>query len=167
MGRTILAERVWDVHRAIDLLAAAFPACDTEKVLITGNSGGGTASFYSACYDERIKLCVPSCAFCPYGPSILAMSHCSCNYIPSAFRWFEMQDLAALIAPRHLSIISGAKDNIFPIEGVRKGYATVEKIYAVEGAQDACSLTVTPREHWWCEDIVWPEILRLTKEWFA
>lgn len=164
IGRTILAERAWDVHRAIDLLSAEFPVCDTEKVLITGNSGGGTASFYSACYDERIKLCAPSCAFCPYQESILDMYHCICNYIPSAFHWFEMQDLACMIAPRHLSVISGVKDNIFPIEGVKRGFETVKKIYAQEGAEDACSLTITPREHWWCEDIVWGEIARVTKK---
>lgn len=164
IGRTILAERVWDVHKAIDLLTDAFPVCDTQKVLITGNSGGGTASFYSACYDERIKLCAPSCAFCPYAPSILDMYHCSCNFIPSAYRYFDMQDLASLIAPRHLSVISGVKDNIFPIEGVKRGYATVEKFYEIEGAPDACTLTVTPREHWWCEDIVWGEILRVTEK---
>jgi len=164
IGRTILAERVWDVHRAIDLLESAFPMCDTEKVLITGNSGGGTASFYSACYDERIKLCAPSCAFCPYQPSILDMYHCSCNYIPSAFRWFEMQDLACLIAPRNLSVIAGVKDKIFPIDGVRSGYETVQKIYTAEGAEEACSLTVTPREHWWCEEIVWGEIARVTEK---
>ncbi len=164
IGRTILAERVWDVHKAIDLLASAFPVCDTEKVLITGNSGGGTASFYAACYDKRIKLCAPSCSFCPYSPSILDMYHCTCNYIPSAYRYFDMQDLAALIAPRNLSVIAGVKDNIFPIEGVRKGYETVKKFYKIEDVEDACSLTVTPREHWWCEDIVWGEILRVTEK---
>ena len=164
IGRTILAERVWDVHKAIDLLAAAFPKCDTEKVVVTGNSGGGTATFYSACYDERIKICAPSCAFCPYEDSIMAMYHCSCNYVPSAFRYFEMQDLACLIAPRQFSIIAGSKDTIFPIAGVERGYETVKKIYAAEGAPDACSLTVTPREHWWCEDLVWGEIQRATKQ---
>ena len=161
MGRTILAERVWDVHKAIDLLGSAFPKCDTEKVLITGNSGGGTASFYSACYDERIKLCAPSCAFCPYGPSILDMFHCSCNYIPAAYRWFDMQDLSALIAPRNLSVIAGINDRIFPISGVKQGFETVQRIYEKEGAKEACSLTVTPREHWWCEDLVFGEIQRV------
>ena len=55
--------------KALDLLESSFPMCDTERVLITGNSGGGTASFYSACYDERIGLCAPSCALCSYEPS--------------------------------------------------------------------------------------------------
>ncbi len=164
IGRTILAERVWDVHKAIDLLAASFPKCDTEKVVVTGNSGGGTATFYSACYDERIKICAPSCAFCPYEDSIMAMYHCTCNYIPGAFQWFEMQDLACLIAPRNFSIIAGVKDNIFPIAGVKRGYETVQKIYAKENAPDACTLTVTPREHRWCEDLVWGEILRVAEQ---
>ena len=164
IGRTIIGERVWDVHKAIDLLAAEFPQCDTDKVVVTGNSGGGTATFYSACYDERIKICAPSCAFCPYEDSILAMYHCSCNYIPSAFEWFEMQDIACLIAPRQFRVIAGVSDRIFPIDGVKRGYETVEKIYAAEKATDACSLTVTPREHWWCEDIVWNEILKAAEQ---
>ena len=94
----------------------------------------------------------------------MAMYHCSCNYVPGAFKWFEMQDLTALIAPRHLSVISGIKDNIFPIDGVQRGFETVQKIYRKENAPSACTLTVTPREHWWCEDIVWGEILRAAQE---
>ena len=47
LGRTILGERMWDVSRAIDVLAK-FPQCDTDKILITGNSGGGTMSYYAA-----------------------------------------------------------------------------------------------------------------------
>ena len=158
LGRTILGERMWDISKAIDVLEKFFPQCNTEEILITGNSGGGTASFYAACYDERIKLSVPSCAFCSYKASILDMFHCSCNYIPNAYRYFEMQDLSALIAPRPIAVIAGSLDPIFPIDGVREGYATLEKIYEKAGAKDACRMEVTPREHWWCEDIVWNTI---------
>ena len=154
LGRTILGERIWDVHRAIDALSA-FPVCDTENIVITGNSGGGTVSYYAAAFDERIKTSVPSCAFCPYADSILDIWHCTCNYVPHAFEWFEMQDLACLIAPRKLAIVAGEKDDIFPICGVKKGYETVKKIYEKAGAPENCSLTVTPKAHWWCEDIVW------------
>ena len=54
------------------------------------------------CHDilnERIGLCVPSCSFCSDKTSILDMFHCSCNYIPNAYRSFEMHDLSALLAP--------------------------------------------------------------------
>lgn len=157
LGRTILGERVWDVSKAIDVLEN-FPMCDTEKILITGNSGGGTMTYYASCYDERIKLAVPSCAFCTYKDSIMDLFHCSCNFIPHAYEWFEMQDLSCLIAPRRLAIIAGEEDPIFPIHGVEEGYKTVEKIYKMEGVSENCRLIKTPKGHWWCEDIVWDTI---------
>lgn len=157
LGRTILGERIWDVSRAIDALAE-FPQCDAEKILITGNSGGGTMSYYAACYDERIKLSVPSCAFCTYEDSIMSCYHCSCNFIPHSYEWFDMQDLACLIAPRPLIIVSGKEDEIFPILGVEKGYETVKKIYEKAGYSQNCDLKVTPKGHWWCEDIIWSAI---------
>ncbi len=157
LGRTILGERMWDVSKAIDVLAQ-FSQCDLNKILITGNSGGGTMSFYAACFDERIKLSVPSCAFCSYERSIMNWFHCSCNFIPHAYEWFEMQDLACLIAPRNLAVVAGEVDHIFPIDGVEKGFETVTKIYQKEGFSNNCRLIKTPKGHWWCEDIVWQVI---------
>lgn len=154
LGRTVLAERMFDVSRAIDALKE-FPQCDLDNIIITGNSGGGTMSYYATCYDERIKATVPSCAFCPYENSIMDIYHCACNYIPSANLWFEMQDLSCLIAPRMLHLVSGTQDTIFPFTGVEKGFETVKKIYEKAGAKDNCALYPTPKGHWWCKDIVW------------
>ncbi len=159
IGRTLIAERVWDISRAIDYISF-FPEADTDKIIITGNSGGGTASYYAAACDERIKICAPSCAFCPYPESILDIHHCICNYIPFSYKYFDMQDLACLIAPRRLAIIAGEKDPIFPINGVNRGFETVKDIYAAVGAPENCTLNPTPREHWWCVDVVWPTIRR-------
>ena len=157
LGRTILGERVWDISKAIDLLPN-FPQCDTEKITVAGISGGGTATFYAGCYDERIKLVVPCCAFSSYKTSIFAIEHCLCNYIPSVWNWFDMQDLACLVAPRNLLIVTGQKDEIFPVTGVRSSYETVKGIYARAGVEDKCRLVETPSGHHWCEDIVWTAI---------
>ncbi len=157
LGRTILGERMWDVSKAIDVLSF-FPQCDLDKILIMGNSGGGTMSYYAACYDERIKLSVPSCAFCTYKDSIMSVFHCSCNFIPRAYEWFEMQDLACLIAPRKLIVVTGQEDRIFPLDGVKTGYQVVESIFAKAGKQGNCTLVETPKGHWWCEDIVWSAV---------
>ncbi len=157
IGRTLLAERVWDIMRAIDVLEK-FDELDTEHIVITGNSGGGTASFYAGCLDERITLCAPSCAFCSYTESILSVMHCVCNYIPKAYEWFEMYDLAALIAPRNLLVIAGEHDRIFKLEGVKAGFEVIRKIYQKADAEDKCRLLVTPKDHYWCEDLVWKAI---------
>ncbi len=157
LGRTVLGERVFDIKKAVDMLSH-FSACDTEKILITGNSGGGTASFYAAAYDGRIGLCVPSCAFCSFERSILAVQHCVCNYIPRAFLYFEMGDLSALIAPRRIAVIAGERDPIFPIDGVRDAFATLSAIYEKAGARGCARLVETPMHHYWCEDIVWDTV---------
>ena len=157
LGRTLIGERVWDISRAIDALSF-FPECDTGKIVITGNSGGGTAAFYAGCFDERISLVVPSCSFCSYKSSILSVFHCACNYIPGVLKFFEMQDLAALIAPRKFIAVAGEKDTIFPLKGVKEAFETVRKIYEKAGAPQNCKLVVTPEGHYWCEDLVWGEI---------
>ncbi len=154
LGRTIVGERCWDIKRAIDMLAS-FPKCDTDKIVITGNSGGGTSSYYAACYDPRIKICVPSSAFCPYKESILRFYHCSCNYIPAAYQYYDMQDLSCLIAPRELAVITGQLDPSFLVEGVRRGYKTVEEVYQKAGAEGNSTLTITANGHWWNVDLTW------------
>ena len=163
LGRTLIGERCWDISRAIDVLSN-FAECDTDKIVITGNSGGGTASYYAACYDERIKVCMPSSAFCPYKESILRFYHCSCNYIPHAYKYFDMQDLACLIAPRKLCIMTGELDPSFLVSGVQRGYETVKEVYKKVGAEENSKLIVTHRGHWWNVDVVWPELKRIMKE---
>ncbi len=159
LGRTVIGERVWDVHQAITVMEENFSdIIDKDKIMVIGTSGGGTATFYASCFDERIKLSVPGCAFCSFKTSIFEVEHCSCNYIPDICNWFEMEDLACLIAPRNLLIIAGKLDPIFPIEGVRDSYEIVKKIYAKAGASGKESLFETPRAHYWCHDIAWDRI---------
>ena len=157
LGRTIIGERVWDISRAIDALSI-FKNLDLDKILITGNSGGGTASFYAACFDERIKLVAPSCSFCTYDSSILDIHHCPCNHIPNVRQWFDMGELSCLIAPRSMIVIAGKEDDIFPIHGVEEAFAIVKEIYQAVGAKENCRMEITPKGHWWCEDIVWNAI---------
>ena len=157
LGRSLIGERCWDVSRAIDVLSN-FPECDLDKIAITGNSGGGTATYYAACYDERIKICMPASAFCPYRESILRFFHCACNYIPNAYKYFDMQDLSCLIAPRKLIIVNGQTDTGFLVEGARRGFETVKAVYKKENKEEQCKLIITPKGHWWCVDIIWPEM---------
>lgn len=161
LGRTIIGERVWDVSRALDLMER-FENIDTERVMVFGDSGGGTASYYAGCIDDRIGVVAPCYAFCTYKDSIMAMYHCICNHIPSAYRYFEMQDLACLIAPRKLIAINGELDPIFPIEPAAKAFETVKRIYAAAGAEDNCRLCTTPKGHYWMPELVWGYIKEFT-----
>ena len=159
LGRTVLGERVWDVSRGIDAMEKlALPEIDLNRIMILGNSGGGTAAFYAACLEKRIGYIVPGCAFCSYKGSILDILHCVCNNIPGASRYFEMEDLSCLIAPRHLTVLAGEKDEIFPLAAVKQSYTTAQKIYEQAGASGNCRLVIMPEGHHWCPDIAWHAI---------
>ncbi len=160
VGRTMIGERCHDVSCAIDL-ALTFDAIDPERIICTGNSGGGTTTFYAACMDERIKVAMPSCAVCTYQHSIGAMNHCVCNFIPNIALYADMGDLAALIAPRKLVLIHGKDAPIFPDEGVRETFATVEKIYAAAGVPSHCALATGGGGHRYYKAEAWDGFARV------
>lgn len=153
-GRTIIGERCWDISRAIDL-ALTFPQIDGEQIICTGNSGGGTATYYAACVDERIKVAMPSCAVCSFKESIQAMRHCPCNYIPNIATYMDMGDMAIAIAPRKLIVIAGKEDIGFLYPGVQEAYATIEKIYQAAGVPENCALVTGEEGHRYYKKAAW------------
>lgn len=155
LGRTMIGERVWDVSRAVDALAS-FPEIDSTRIACMGNSGGGTITYYAACLEPRISVAMPSCSVCTYFDSIGSIYHCPDNYIPGALKYFDMPDLAALIAPRPLIVVAGKDDGIFPIAGVNRAMDTIRAVYAAAGAPGACRLTVGGEGHRFYPDEAWP-----------
>lgn len=164
IGRTTVGERVWDISRVIDVLEKHFSAqADLKKIICLGNSGGGTAAFYAACLEPRIRFAMPSCAVCTYEDSIAAMRHCECNYIPGLRKYFEMGDLAGLIAPRGLIVVSGKDDPIFPMSGVRKTVPVIQRLYAAAGAEDRFVFVVGNGGHRFYAADAWPALKTLLK----
>ena len=165
IGRTLIGERIWDISRAIDL-ALTYPQIDGDKIMCTGNSGGGTSTFYAACFDERIKVAMPSCSVCTFRHSLGHILHCTCNFIPNIARYMDMGDMATLIAPRKLVIVNGKEDNIFLNEGVLETYDTVSKIYAAAGVPQSCALATGDGGHRYYKKQAWEAFDKVTNgEW--
>lgn len=155
LGRTMIGQRSWDVVRAIDVLET-FDQVDADKVGLMGNSGGGTTTYFASCIDERIKVSMPSCYVCTFRDSIGSIDHCPDNYIPGVLNWFEMGDLAGLIAPRPLIVVAGKEDGIFPFHAVQETFETIKAIYAAAGAPDNCRLVAGEGGHRFYADQAWP-----------
>lgn len=162
LGRTLIGERVWDISRTIDL-ALTYPEIDGERIMCTGNSGGGTATFYAACMDERIKVAMPSCSVCTFRHSLGVIEHCTCNFIPNIASYLDMGDMAAAIAPRKLVIVYGEQDNIFLKEGVVETFDTVKKIYTAAGVPDNCALAKGDEGHRYYKGPAWEAFDAVTK----
>ncbi len=129
-GRTIIGGRVWDIKTLIDVLENNFSnEINTDKIYCMGNSGGGTATFYAAALEKRIKGAIPSCAFATFYGSIGIMRHCACNFVPGIAKYFDMAEIAGLIAPRPLVIVSGKEDSIFPLDTAEHEFSRLKDIY--------------------------------------
>lgn len=168
LGRTLLAERVFDVDRSIDYLASRGDA-DMKRIGVMGNSGGGTVSLFAAALLDRVAMAMPSCYFCTFADSIMSIYHCSDNYVPGLLRYAEMADVMGLLAPRPVVLVAGREDDIFPIAATKKAFAALKSIYKSAGAADRCQLVVGPGGHRFYADLAWPKMLaqvkRLNDQW--
>lgn len=164
LGRPITGGRVLDVMRAIDLIAT-LPDLDGARIGCVGNSMGGTVSFYAACVDPRIRLAVVSCSFGPFADTWMWTPHCACGYLPGIYAAADMPDLAGLIAPRHLLVVAGKKDNLARFEGVVAGVERARQIFAATGVPDRVRLLADEGGHQFYPDLAWPEIKRLAASW--
>ncbi|MBN1580107.1 MAG: acetylxylan esterase [Anaerolineae bacterium] len=135
LGGSAAGLRVFDGKCLVDYLATR-EQIDVDRLGAMGISGGGMHTFFSTCVDERIRACVISGYYNTFRDSILAMSHCTCNFVPGLHRFGEMYDLVGLIAPRPLLVESGSYDCIFPIEATKASVARARAVYGVFGAQD-------------------------------
>ena len=160
LGRTLIGERVFDVDRAIDYLAARGDA-RMDAIGIMGNSGGGTISLFAAALLPRLAYAMPSCYFCTFRDSIMSIHHCMDNYIPGLLKVAEMHDVMGLFAPRPVVIVAGRDDPIFPVTATRRAFRKLKAIYAACGAGDRCRLVVGPGGHRFYADAAWPVMQKL------
>ena len=135
MGGSVIGIRVFDAKRLVDYLQTR-TELDCSRLGAMGISGGGMHTFYSTCLDERIKVAVISGYFSTFQDSILAMHHCTCNFVPGLAQFGEIYDLVGLIAPRPILIEAGTYDSIFPIEAVKKSVSKARDIYSLFGASN-------------------------------
>jgi cephalosporin-C deacetylase-like acetyl esterase len=146
LGESMVGWRVWDVVRTIDFLAGLSDV-DSSHIGLMGISGGGTVASYAAALDERVSLAMLSGSFCTFRDSIFSVAHCIDNYVPGILKYFEVADLAAMIAPRLLFCESGSQDDIFPEPGVREAFAESQKTYHAMKSADHIGLDIFNAGH--------------------
>ncbi len=135
LGYTPAGPEVWNAIRALDYLETR-PEVDASKMAVTGISGGGAMTWYTAAADDRVQVAAPVCATWTAGHhTALDAVHenCDCIYFVNAF----LEDLpvvGALIAPRPLKIISAKRDPSFPTAGYHDVFERLRSIYQLYGA---------------------------------
>jgi dienelactone hydrolase len=132
LGYTPVGVEVWNAIRALDYLETR-PEVDRKRIGMTGISGGGAVTWYTAALDERIAAAAPVCSTYTFGSQAahwVAAGQCDCIYFHNTFlRDFPM--VGALIAPRPLLICSGRRDVDFPPDGYHEVFRRVKGAYAL------------------------------------
>ncbi len=70
-------------------------------------------------------------------------------------KYFDMGDLAAMIAPRPLVVVNGRHDEIFPIESAEEQFVVAKEIYGAAGAADKIAHVVGAQGHRFYADDSW------------
>jgi len=122
---------LWDDLRTLDYLASR-PEVDRRRMGCVGLSVGGYRSFLLAALDPRIKAAVDVGWMTSYASNIRRHVINTVGFtfhITGLYRYLDLPDLAALIAPRSIFVINGSKDTLFPAEGVEKAHQKIEACF--------------------------------------
>jgi hypothetical protein len=136
--------------RALDYLAAR-PDVDRNRLGCVGLSVGGYRSFLLAALDDRIKAAVDVGWMTSFASQIKGhvMNTIGLSFhINGLYRYLDLPDLAALIAPRAVLAINGSRDRLFALDGVKAAFEKIANCYTKAGAPDRqrCRLYDAPHE---------------------
>ena len=129
---------LWDDLRTVDYLASR-PEVDARRLGCVGLSVGGYRSFVLAALDPRLRVAVDIGWMTSFGSQIerhVVNTIGFSFHIIGLYRYLDLPDLAALIAPRSLFVISGSQDRLFPPKGVEAAFAKINQCFRKAGVPE-------------------------------
>lgn len=139
LGINLLALHVHDTIRAIDYLDERLEV-DSRRIGCVGLGFGGTMTMWATTLDKRIRAAAISGYFGQFDSFAINQAHiCGSQFVPALRRYFDLADIAALIAPRPLLVQSGTTDPVFSVPSVKSAFADLKHAYKVWGVPEYLS----------------------------
>jgi dienelactone hydrolase len=141
---------LWDDIRTLDYLSSR-PEVDPKRLACVGLSVGGYRSFMLAALDPRIKVAVDICWMTTFAAQIerhIINTMGLTFVIPGMYRYFDLPDLSAAVAPRALMVIMGSHDGLFPVAAMHASFERIGQCFAKANASDKqrCRLFEAPHQ---------------------
>ncbi len=153
IGRCQLGWMVWESIRALEYLLSR-PEVNPEKIGMTGASGGGLNTLFTTAIEDRFACAIPVAYPCTFFAAVKAERDLNwedgtdvCNQVPQVMSYAEMSDIASLFIPRPYMILSGRRDEIFPISGARQIAADIARNYHLAGVPGRFRFVEFDQEH--------------------
>jgi dienelactone hydrolase len=109
-GELLMTTVLGDAAAALSVLAA-HPALDATRLGAVGHSYGGNTTLFLAALDERVAFAAASGAACTYRRRMADRTGIElASIVPGILELGDIDDVAALIAPRPLLLVSAPDD---------------------------------------------------------
>jgi cephalosporin-C deacetylase-like acetyl esterase len=139
LGEGLIQYFAWDGIRALDYLASR-PEVDTNRLGISGNSGGGTQTSYIFALDDRLKAAAPSCwphlANRQLKDSMGDMEQMNYGMLAMGL---EHPSFFLMRAPAPVKIL-GATHDFFQIDAVWEGFRFIKRHYTDLGYSERADI---------------------------
>jgi dienelactone hydrolase len=150
VGETSSRYFIGDALRCIDYLETRDDVDTSPGVGMTGVSGGGNTTLFSAVLDERIAVMGPSCCATRLIDLDITQAYSGC---PETHMWrryadgIDEADLLCVAAPRPMLLMAGRDDEVFRIEDVQNMADEVQSFYSAADAIDRFKFFVDQGGH--------------------
>ena len=134
-----LALQLWNSIRALDFVES-LPEVDRLRLAVTGASGGGTQTMLLAAVDDRVHAAAPVNMV-----SFIMQGGCVCENAPGLRIGTSNVDIAAMMAPRPMLLVSATGDWTKNVP--REEYPAVRSIYELYQKPDQVSVVQFHAEH--------------------
>ena len=147
VGEVFGAWQAWDGIRAFDYLITR-PEVDAKRVMVTGNSGGGTITTWMCALEPRLTGAAPSCFINTFRRMLESEQPADSEQCPphTLALGLDHSDFFLPYAPRPLRLLGQERDP-FDARGLEQSYGHLQQLYSLIGAEKNVSLFIGPDGH--------------------
>ena len=144
-GRTLWGMMVHDDRCALAYLRSR-PEVDSARICATGMSLGGSRTTWLAALETSVKACAPISQMTRYrdfADSGHFRGHAIYFFVPGMLvSGLDMEHIVACTAPRSQLILTGDRDPLSPLSGIRAVMDFASAVYAEQGAAHKLELAL-------------------------
>ncbi|MDR3637886.1 MAG: acetylxylan esterase [Isosphaeraceae bacterium] len=141
---------MFDNVRCLDYLLTR-PDVDGDRLGMTGISGGGSLTLYTAAVEPRLKAASPTCAVTTFRADLADTTMCVCELAHDILTVGDHGLFLTLAYPKPLLVVNGTRDPIFPVAGARSASAQANRLYAAGGRAEAVEFAEFDAPHDWTD----------------
>lgn len=140
LGRDLSAFMTYDDIASTEFLAS-LPMVDAKRIGCVGCSMGAYRSWMLSALSDRIKAGASICWMITTDAQLTRRfgrkeNGGFANCIPALRQYLDYPHIASLACPKPMLFISGTKDKLFPVPGVKDAFAEMRKVWKSQGADN-------------------------------